>query len=169
MNTKNKSLIIAAVVILGSLGLILLTKPAPEVGGNFRADISSAIVSEERSFDFGTISMASGDVSHDFKIRNGSGEVVKIERMYTSCMCTAAYFLKDGGGRIGPFGMPGHGGFVPPLKSVIEPGEETVISVVFDPAAHGPAGVGPVEREIYLEDESGNLIVVLGIKATVTP
>ena len=167
MNTKNKSLIIAAVAVLGSLGLILITKPAPEVGGNFRAEVGSAIVSEERSFDFGTISMASGDVSHEFKIRNEGNEAVKIDKMYTSCMCTAAYFVKDGG-RIGPFGMPGHG-FAPPLRRVIEAGEEVVISVVFNPAAHGPAGVGAVQREIYLEDESGNPVVVLGIKATVTP
>ncbi|OGG39378.1 hypothetical protein A2127_00235 [Candidatus Jorgensenbacteria bacterium GWC1_48_12] len=167
MNTKNKSLIIAAVAVLGSLGLILITKPAPEVGGNFNAQIGFAIMSEERSFDFGTISMASGDVGHEFKIRNESSEAVKIDKMYTSCMCTVAYFVKDGG-RIGPFGMPGHG-FAPPLRRVIEAGEEAVISVVFDPAAHGPAGVGPVEREIYLEDESGNPVVVLGIKATVTP
>ena len=107
MNTKNKSLIIAAVAVLGSLGLILITKPAPEVGGNFNAQIGFAIMSEERSFDFGTISMASGDVSHEFKIRNEGNEAVKIDKMYTSCMCTAAYFVKDGG-RIGPAAKEGH-------------------------------------------------------------
>ncbi len=167
MNKKIKSSIIIAAVVLGSLGLILLIKPAPDTGENLRADINSALVSGEQSFDFGTISMAAGDVGHDFMIRNEGNKAIEIEKMYTSCMCTTAYFVKDGS-EAGPFGMPGHG-FMPPLRKTIEAGEEFAVSVVFDPAAHGPAGVGKVQREIYLKNKSGDSIAVLRIKATVTP
>ncbi len=167
MTTKIRNLIIIALVVIASVGLILATKPAPETPGGYRAaQIFSALATEETLFDFGTVSMGRGNVGHDFKVRNESGEPVEIEKIYTSCMCTAAYFVKDGK-KLGPFGMLGHG-FVPSLRKKIEPGEEIVIAVVFDPAAHGPAGVGPVEREIYLEGKSG-VLAAFQIKALVTP
>jgi len=167
MTKTNKSLIIALVLVVGFLGVVIITKPAPDVGNNLTADLSSAVISGERFFDFGSVSMAAGNVSHEFKIKNNGSSAVEIEKMYTSCMCTTAYFVR-GGEQAGPFGMAGHG-FVPPLRKTIESGEEVTISVVFDPAAHGPAGIGLVQREVYLKDKAGNSVAVLGFRATVTP
>ena len=81
-------------------------------------------------------------------------------------MCTTVKFIQ-GGKETGPFGMPGHG-FVPPLKKTVAPNEEVAVSVTFDPTAHGPAGVGPIERAIYLYGKS-DLLLQLDISASVTP
>lgn len=151
------------IVILG--GLIWFAKPAPSNGVRELKE-SGALEIAETNFDFGTISMASGNVSHKFGLKNKGQGFLRIEKIYTSCMCTTA-MLQKGGSLLGPYGMPGHG-FVPPVNQEMGPGEEAVIEVTFDPAAHGPAGVGRIERVVKIETDSGNP-VLLNIAAMVTP
>ncbi|HXK35440.1 MAG TPA: DUF1573 domain-containing protein [Candidatus Paceibacterota bacterium] len=127
---------------------------------------ASALVAEKTSFDFGTISMAKGKVSYNYKLKNSSGQEVEITKLYTSCMCTEASLLV-GAKRFGPFGMPGHG-FGSNIKQTLVPGEEVNIEAVFDPAAHGPAGVGTISRVITVEEKAGGQID-LTFSATVTP
>jgi len=81
-------------------------------------------------------------------------------------MCTSAFLIR-GDKKIGPFGMPGHG-FAPSLNQNLAPNEEAALEVIFDPAAHGPAGVGQVERSVYVENNLDQPIEV-GFKAFVTP
>jgi len=81
-------------------------------------------------------------------------------------MCTTASLIK-GGEKFGPYGMPGHG-FFPSLNQRIEPGEEASLEVVFDPAAHGPAGVGRIDRIVNLENNAGKPLELV-FSATVTP
>ena len=119
----------------------------------------------ERFFDFGTISMSKGDVEHIFKIKNTGASPVNLEKLYTSCMCTIAY-LKIGEYDRGPFGMPGHS-LVPKVNKELSPGQEAEIKVVFDPAAHGPSGIGRIERTVYLENSGGT--AEFNFKAEVTP
>jgi hypothetical protein len=107
-------------------------------------------------YEFGSVSMAAGKVKHQFKIRNTSAEPVVIGKMYTSCMCTTASLMM-GGKTFGPVGMPGHGG-IPSLNQTINPNEEASVEVVFDPAAHGPAGIGRIQRTVTLENNTGNPI-----------
>ncbi|MEK9194386.1 MAG: hypothetical protein AAB884_01100, partial [Patescibacteria group bacterium] len=107
-----------------------------------------------------------GKVSYPFKIKNSSETPIQISSLYTSCMCTSASF-KVGDKKTGPFGMPGHG-FVPKLNKTLNAGEEAIVEVVFDPNAHGPAGVGPFERQIYLDSTETNLLM-LNVRGTVTP
>lgn len=167
---KNKKVIIGVTVLLIVLaGLIWMGKPSPsqntssldaQLGG------SGSLFAEEQSYDFGEISMAKGDVSHQFKIKNSGSNPVEISKLYTSCMCTTASLVMGDNKRSGPFGMPGHG-FVPKINKSLAPGEEAVIEVVFDPAAHGPAGVGRIERVVYVE--SGSDALELGFTALVRP
>ena len=82
-------------------------------------------------------------------------------------MCTKAYFVRLNESKKGPFGMPGMG-FVPKLNETIKAGQSAYIEAVYDPNAHGPAGVGMVDRFVYLEDENGNKLQ-FEIKANVTP
>ena len=82
-------------------------------------------------------------------------------------MCTAAYIVRGDGEKKGPFSMPGHRP-VPKAKEIIKAGESRGIEVVYDPNAHGPAGVGMINRFVYLEDREGNKMQ-FEIKANVTP
>lgn len=110
--------------------------------------------------------MANGKVSREFKIQNPGTEPVKLTKLFTSCMCTEATLLIGGKVR-GPFGMPGHGLFSGFSESV-KPGEEAVVRATFDPNAHGPAGIGPIERVIYLENDAGAPLEFV-ITGSVTP
>ncbi|MBI2506898.1 MAG: DUF1573 domain-containing protein [Candidatus Colwellbacteria bacterium] len=159
--------IILALLFLG--GLVWLASPSQRTNSPASptlSDQSSLLSASEQAFDFGTISMAEGNVSHMFKVKNMSGEPVSVNKLYTSCMCTSA-FLQTKDKRMGPFGMPGHGA-MPRINQMINPGEEADVEVVFDPAVHGPAGVGQINRIVYLENDSGPLLE-LGITANVTP
>lgn len=120
----------------------------------------------EKSYNFGTISMAAGKVKREFKIKNEGQDAVTISKLYTSCMCTSAK-LASRAGNFGPFGMPGHG-IVPTISAAVEPGEEATVEVTFDPAAHGPAGVGRISRVVKIETETGGALE-LKIDANVTP
>ncbi len=61
-------------------------------------------------------------------------------------MCTEAT-LVEGGERFGPDGMAGHG-TIPEINRMVEPGREVRVEAVFDPNAHGPAGIGRANRVI---------------------
>ena len=119
--------------------------------------------------------MKDGNVSKVFRVTNSGTADVNLTDVSTSCMCTAAYILRDDGSKLGPFGMPGHGGTggMPgrgngKAGEIILAGESRDIEVVYDPNAHGPTGVGIIDRFIYLEDENGNKLQ-FEIKANVTP
>ncbi len=103
-------------------------------------------------YDLGTISMSAGKVSQIFKITNSGKAPVRVKKIYTSCMCTTAT-LTTKEGKAGPFGMPGHA-MIPTISQVIIPNEEASVEAVFDPAAHGPQGVGRVRRTIYIETDA---------------
>lgn len=150
---------VVAVVAVGA-GQDKNTKQSSVIQG------ASALTAEVPSFDFGRISMANGKVSREIKIKNTNKVPVTATRLSTSCMCTTAE-LDYQGKREGPFGMPGHG-FIPGIKMVIQPGDEAILKVTFDPAAHGPAGVGTIKRDVYLEQEGGKRLTI-NFSAFVTP
>jgi hypothetical protein len=81
-------------------------------------------------------------------------------------MCTEAV-LVQGGERSGPFGMPGHGS-TPAIDRVVQPGSEVTVEAIFDPNAHGPAGIGRANRVISVEVGTRTL-VELKFTAYVTP
>lgn len=171
MSEKNKNIIAGAVVLIIVFGgLVWLARP----NSGFRGASSGAsnkgaavaLVANESAFDFGTISMAAGNVTHLYKIKNTSSQDAVITRVYTSCMCTSAYLLR-GDKRFGPYGMPGHA-FGGGLNEILKPNEEASIEAIFDPAAHGPAGVGAIQRAVVIETDSGKTLE-LNFSAMVTP
>jgi hypothetical protein len=128
---------------------------------------SGGLVSLRPHYDFGTISMAAGNVSTTYRIRNDSAAPLTVNRIFTSCMCTTATLVMASGRKHGPFGMPGHG----PLKAVsaqLAPGEVALVELVFDPAAHGPSGVGRIERVVTVS-AAGAPPLELGMVAQVRP
>jgi hypothetical protein len=117
-------------------------------------------------YDFGAISMAAGKVKHTYTVTNTGQAPVTIIGVQTSCMCTAATVVTSGG-RVGPFGMAGHGR-MPAIRETLAPGATAQVEAVFDPAAHGPAGVGRTERVIRIDTDSG-VPLELGLVAMVRP
>ncbi len=164
---NKRTIIISAFIVLGLVGLMFWGKSnkAVETSQSSGTTISSLLVSE-KLYDFGTISMKNGLANHVFKVTNPSNKDVYVEKINTSCMCTRAY-VESASGEKGPFGMEGMG-YLPPANEVIKAGESRDIKVVYDPNAHGPAGVGTIDRFIYLTDASGN-VLQFEIKAVVTP
>ena len=122
----------------------------------------------ESNYDFGEVSMAKGLVEHEFILSNTSSAPVNIGSVETTCMCTTAYLKVSGGKEAGPFGMPGHGGPRGAANLTVNPGEKLIVRAVFDPAAHGPAGVGGVERAVII-DVGKQEPVVVSFKALVRP
>jgi len=160
---RNTKIILGAgAVILVIGGLVIAAKPDPVTktptavelvkasrAGNSAGRLSAA----QTKFSFGPISMARGKVTHRYPITNSGTEPIVIRKLYTSCMCTTAALVKNG--KAGEaFGMPGHSP-IPTINVPINPREEAFVEVIFDPAAHGPAGVGPIERVVTLENNGG--------------
>src|SRR3989339_627791 len=113
------------------------------------------------------ISMKKGDATKDFIITNPTNNDMEISSISTSCMCTNALIVRADGTTKGPFGMAGHG-YLPPANEIIKAGENIIIRAIYNPNAHGPAGVGFIDRFITLVDKTGNSLS-LEVKATVTP
>lgn len=134
--------------------------PAPASGGAGRLTALRA------KYNFGTISMAAGKVTHRYPISNAGDAPVTIRKVYTSCMCTTAAVVKNGKAT-DAYGMPGHTP-IPTIDLPLAPSDRAFIEVVFDPAAHGPAGVGPIERAITVENSAGGPLE-LQFAALVTP
>ncbi|MDP3764088.1 MAG: DUF1573 domain-containing protein [bacterium] len=156
--------ILTVVAIVG--GVIWMARPDKNNNTDPTASIISVLNFSETQYDFGTISMANGNVSKIFKITNSSNKSIEIEKIYTSCMCTEAE-LNINNKKLGPFGMPGHN-LVPKVNQTLNVGETAEIKVIYNPNAHGPAGVGPVDRIVYVE-EKGRQPLEFRIKAVVTP
>lgn len=164
----NKKAIAIILVIIGTLGLMFLagrTAPRPSVVAP--SGLESELVVSEKLYDFGTISMKDGYAIKDFVVSNSTEKDIFVPSLVTSCMCTKAFLVESDGSTKGPFGMPGMG-YVPPANETIKAGESQVVRVVYDPNAHGPAGVGPIRRAIILTDDTGGTLN-LEIKAMVTP
>ena len=171
---KTKFILGAGAVVLVIGGLIIAARPEPAAKTPtavemVKADAASSagrLTATETKFSFGPISMARGKVKHRYPIGNAGTEQIVIRKLYTSCMCTTAALVK--GGKAGEaFGMPGHTP-IPTINVPINPGEEAFVEVVFDPAAHGPAGVGPIERVVTIENNAGQPLE-LAFAALVSP
>ena len=116
-------------------------------------------------YDAGTISMADGLVSHAYEIKNiGEGDL-EIKEIRTSCMCTTARLRvrdrlsREFGMHDNPFGW----------SEKIAPEETGYLEIVFDPALHGPSGIGPVTRAIYVstnDPDNKNIEFILTAKVT---
>jgi hypothetical protein len=170
---NKKTILIGALVVLAILGLMLWGRSnagaSAQVANHAEAPENSgpsSLTASSTFYDFGTISMKNGVVNHEFTVTNNTSAPVFLPTVYTSCMCTTA-FLETPSGEKGPFGMQGMG-YVPPANDTLAPGESRTVRVQFDPNAHGPAGVGAIDRFIYLVDSKGG-VLTLEIKAVVTP
>ena len=158
--------VITGLFIWGAAGRAGTVASVPGAPGAASAE-KSALTAPETFYDFGTISMKNWNVTKEFTVTNPTDQDITVSTVLTSCMCTTAFIVKPDGNVKGPFSMPGMG-YIPPANETIKPGESRVVRVVYDPNAHGPAGVGEIDRFVMLTDASGGTLQ-FEIKALVTP
>jgi hypothetical protein len=164
---KRNILIVGLLAVAGLLGAMWLGRPTGSAT-TAQTDnaVRSALSAPETLYDFGVVLMKDGKVSHRFKVTNPTDKELTAEYLSTSCMCTTAYIVDDKA-QIGPFGMEGMGSRGK-ARMLFKPAETREIEVVFDPNAHGPAGVGPLQRFVTLTDATGGRLQ-LEIKGVVRP
>jgi len=150
MNQKSVPYIVLGLVAIGIV--FFLSFGGKGSSANSSVYSGSALSAAEKSFDFQTIAMKDGKVTHDFEVKNEGTEPVIINKVYTSCMCTTTYIVDASGKKYGAFGMPGHTSSGTSIA--VEPGQSATVEAVFDPAAHGPSGVGLAQRSVYIETNS---------------
>ncbi|MEK7112466.1 MAG: DUF1573 domain-containing protein [Patescibacteria group bacterium] len=132
--------IVGGVFLVGRKGAYEEQAPKTEVLG---------IEANPSSYDLGNVPIAGGIITKEYTIKNTTDKSIKLKKIATSCMCTTAS-LELGGKSTKFFGMEGHGDLNPPVNIEVASGQEGKIIVKFDPAAHGPQGVGPFDRVIWL-------------------
>ncbi|NQV88540.1 MAG: DUF1573 domain-containing protein [Parcubacteria group bacterium] len=168
---KPKIIILIVLVCLVIIGLMFW---GYEKGGSTSASVQGVFSTNKESvlsapvtfYDFGAISMKNGDVTKDFTITNSTSTDIAIRGIETSCMCTDALLVLSDGSTKGPFGMSGMGRTT--TNEIIKAGESGIVRVVYDPNAHGPAGVGSINRFVMVTDAQGGMLK-FEIKAVVTP
>lgn len=117
-------------------------------------------------YDLGNVPINGGMVTKEYEVTNITSSTLKLRKIATSCMCTKAKVkVKDTETKF--FGMEGHGDKNPPVNLEIAGGEKALVTVEFDPAAHGPAGVGPVDRSVFLTFSDPAGVKELGFKGVV--
>lgn len=100
----------------------------------------------EKTFDWGNIPYGGGNALKSFTIKNSGTDTLKLTGIKTSCTCTKAQVIVDG--KSSPyFSMHPTSSWV----GEVPPGKEAELKVIFDPAFHGPTGVGPMERLISVD------------------
>lgn len=143
-------LLISTVVILfGGVFLVSSTTGTPQVTSSENA---RALV-ENASYDWGSIPINGGNVKKTFTIKNTGSSTLQLYNVKTSCHCTKAVVSVYG--KDSPaFGMSGVSSWVGEVPS----GKEAKLTVIFDPAFHGPNGAGPINRFVSVEtnDKTNN-------------
>jgi hypothetical protein len=138
-------LMVVSTIILLFGGIFFLTKTtnAPQI---ITSQNAKAYVSDPTSFDWGTIPMNKGNVQKAFSIKNTGTDTLKLFNIKTSCHCTKAYVTIDGNNSPS-FGMDSLSAWT----GEVQKGKEAKLTVVFDPAYHGPQEVGLINRFVSVE------------------
>lgn len=121
-------------------------------------DSGKIMPKQDLSYDWKDIDISGGDVERTFTFTNEGDTELVLKGASTSCMCTVATIGLPNGKQSPEFGMHAN----PEWIYSVEPGEDFSISVVFDPMAHGPDAIGPIQRSVYLVSssvENGNYAV----------
>lgn len=104
--------------------------------------------------DWGNINIQGGNVAHRFEFTNDSDQSLYLKGGQTSCMCTTAIYHLPDGNKSPVFGMHNKDG---EWSAEIRTGESFEVEAIFDPLAHGPDGVGVIQRSVILLTSDPNL------------
>jgi len=121
------------------------TKPINKITDS--SEVSMTV--DANTYDWGIIDYDGGIVSKNFSIKNTSETTLQLYNIKTSCMCTTAQ-IKTSEVTSRKFGM--HEKTTDVIE--VKPGETANLLVVFDPAFHGPSGIGPITRTVTMNTNS---------------
>jgi hypothetical protein len=156
--------IVAVTLLLIFAGVFLLGKNTAQVAGTVSAGPLN-IEASPSFYDLGEVPINGGIVTKEYEIKNTFGKSITLKKISTSCMCTkASVEVEDKKTKF--FGMEGHGDANPPVNIEIGEGKTAKVVVRFDPAAHGPQGVGSFDRVVWLNFSEG--VKELTFSGTVT-
>ncbi|MFB6291536.1 MAG: DUF1573 domain-containing protein [Candidatus Bipolaricaulia bacterium] len=124
-----------------TIGLLLIF-----VAGN-NGTVAGEIIVRPSEYDLGNVPYGGGIIEREFTVKNRGNEKLKITSIKTSCGCTEAQLIYDGN-KSKKFGMHPNNLV---WAQTIGPGDQATLKVFFDPTAHGPEGVGPFRRAIWIE------------------
>lgn len=143
MKTNIAILIVIGLVIVGG-GIWAFSEDGNNQEKIEQVQSSSVLVSDREMHDFGDIDIMGGNVETEFALTNTGTDDVVITGGTTSCGCT--------NGEIGGISFGMH----TKMKDefTIPAGETKNLTVIYDPLAHGPSGVGLAQRSVFLKTNS---------------
>lgn len=154
------TVILTIIILVGGIFLVSKSTSTPQISATVNA---KAFVPDPTSFDWGTIPMNKGNAVKTFTIKNTGSDALKLFNVKTSCHCTKA-FVTVGKDESPKFGMDTLSSWV----GVVASGNEAKLTVVFDPAYHGPQGVGPINRFVSVEtNDRANQKITFTLTGTV--
>lgn len=129
---------VTCIILFGGIFLVSQSNP-PAV----TASVNAKVTVDNKEFNWGKIPLNGGNVEKTFTIINSGKDSLTLANVRTSCHCTKARLSIDN--KTSPdFGM----GNISSWIGEVKPGSDARLTVVFDPAYHGPAGVGPITRYV---------------------
>ena len=138
-------IILITILILGG-GMFLLTKSSSAPSQTVTLSQNAKVEALEKTFDWGVIKYSGDKATKTFIIKNTGSDPLKLYNVKTSCHCTKAYVAINGI-ESPKFGMDSLSSWT----GEVAPGQEAKLTAVFDPAFHGPQGVGPINRFVLIE------------------
>ena len=133
-------------VVAVGLGILFLSNQKTEV--SITAQVQGLSANPE-SFDLGEVAINGGLVTKEYELKNTTDKTLRLKKITTSCMCTKAKVI-IGDKETKLFGMEGMGDKNAPVNLDLPAQESAKVVAEFDPAAHGPQGVGPIDRSVFL-------------------
>lgn len=163
MSEKKITIGIILFTILILVGGIFLVSGESLSSATITSSQSAKAAVNQKNYDWGNISFNGGNVSKSFTIKNTGTDILKLTNIKTSCHCTKAQ-VKIGDTASPYFGMSSISSWV----GNIAPGQEAQLEVIFDPAYHGPQGVGPISRLVSVEtNDASNPRIEFSLTGTV--
>lgn len=149
-------IIIGTIVLIGGMAVFMTKSSSGGGKDNFvlNTPAQNLEVSPSGTMDLGDVSYSGGIVSKTFDIKNTSDGTITLRKITTSCMCTTAKFSINGK-ESKFYGMEMSGDLNPIVDYKVPAGATAQATFDFDPAAHGPQGIGPFDRVITLFFDSG--------------
>jgi len=141
-------IVLTAVLVIGFAFSQGTEESTADENNQSQVQIADIQISPE-TYKLGNVPINGGLISREYEVKNETTQTAKLQKIVTSCMCTKAKVSLNGKeSRF--FGMEHPGDRNPPINFEIPPGETAKIIVEFNPAAHGPQGVGPFNRAVRL-------------------